>query len=177
MARRYKRRKKTKLDRYECILLVIVGLLLGTVYTVGMSYWNADIEPQETIAVTGAYQGYDIDYRRERNGGIRKRIAEVDLQFNDHEELSIDGSCADDDLLAALDALQKGDTLDMLVHPNGGDTILSITAEGETILAFEDAMKRLSVERWGFFGLGVFCYVCAGLGAYCLLTGKYRKYY
>ena len=176
MARRYKHRKKTKLDRYECILLIIVGLLIGTVFTVGMGYWNATVEPADAIAVTATYQGYDIDHRTRRNF-TRKRIAEVDLQFTDHEELSIDGSCAGNDLLASLDALQKGDILDMLVHPNGEDTILSISSDGETILAYENVIKNLSVERWGFFGLGLVCYFCAGLGAYCLITGKYRKYY
>jgi len=173
MARRYKHRKKTKLDRYECILLIIVGLLMGTVFTVGMGYWNADIEPQEAIAVTGTYEGYDIDYSRGRNGVTRKRIAEVDLQFTDRDELSIDGSCADEDLLASLDALPKGVTLDMLVHPNGWDTILSISVEGKSILAFEDATKHLIFKRWGFFALGLFCYFGAGVGAYYLIKRKY----
>ena len=177
MGRRYKHRKKSKLDKYECILLLVVGLLLGTVFTFGMSYWNAAVDPEEAIAVTATYQGYNIDHRTRRNSVTRKRIAEVDLKFTDHEELSIDGSCADDALLASLDALQKGDTLDMLVHPNGGDTILAITADGKTLLAFKDTMKRLSVERWGFFGLGLLCYFGAGAGAHCLITGKYRKYY
>ena len=169
---RYKHRKKTKLDKFQCILLLIVGLLLGTVFTVGMSYWNADIDEADAIAVTAAYQGYDIDYSR-RNGATRKRIAEVDLQFSDHEELFVDGSCADDDLLASLDALHKGDTLELLVHPNGFDMILSITADGKTILAFEDAMKYLTFERWGFFALGILCYLGAGVGAYYLIARKY----
>ena len=173
MARRYKRRKKLQLTMFECILLIIAGLLMGTVFTFGMSYWNADIEPQEAIAVTGTYEGYDIDYSRGRNGVTRKRIAEVDLQFTDRKELSIDGSCADDDLLASLDALPKGITLDTLVHPNGWETILSISVEGKSILAFEDATKHLTFERWGFFGLGLFCYFGAGVGAYYLIKRKY----
>ena len=172
MGRRYKRRKKLQLTKLECILTVIVGMLLGTVFTVGMGYWNASIAPEDAIAVTATYQGYDIDYSR-RNGATRKSIAEVDLQFTDHEELSIDGSCADDALLASLDALQKSATLDMLVHPNGFDMILSITADGETILSFEDATKHLAFERWGFFVLGLLCYFGAGVGAYYLIKRKY----
>ena len=173
MARRYKRRKKLQLTMGECILTIIVGLLMGTLFTVGMSYWNATVDPEDAIAVTATYQGYDIDHSKRRNVVSRKRITEVDLQFTDHEELSIDGSCADDDLLAALDALQKGVTLDMLVHPNGFEMILSITSDGKTILDFEDATKRLTFERWGFFSLGLFSYFCAGVGAYYLIERKY----
>ena len=170
---RYRRRKKLQMTMAECILLVIVGLLLGTFFTVGMGYWNADVDPDEALAVTATYQGYDIDHSKRSSGFPRKRIAEVDLQFTDHEELSIDGSCADADLLASLDALQKGATLDLLVHPNGFDMILSITADGETLLAFEDATKHLTVERWGFSALGILCYIGASVGAYYLIKRKY----
>lgn len=174
MAIRYRRRKKVQLhDRFECILLLIAGLLMGTVFTVGMSYWNAAVDPEEAIAVTATYDGYEIHYGRGKRSSHRNNINTVDLLFANHERLTIDSSCINADLLDRVYSLQKGDTLDMLVHPNGGDTLLSITADGKTILAYEDAMKMLSVERWGFFALGLFCYLGAGISAHYLIKRKY----
>ena len=178
MGRRHQPRKKTKLDKLQCILLVVFGLLVGTVFTVGMGYWNAAVTPEEAVPVTAIYASHEVDY----GGNIRRRamhsnsINQVFLYFADHERLAIDGSCAYSDVLDALEALPSGTTLDMLVHPNI-DTVLSIAADGETILAFEDTTKSLSIERWGVFGIGVFCYIGAGVGAYYLITKKYRKYY
>ncbi len=157
----------------ECILLIIVGLLMGTVFTVGMGYWNAAVEPEDAIAVTAVYDGYEIRYGRGKRSANRNKINVIDLRFTDHEELAIVGSCIDNELLDDLYALRKGDRLDMLVHPNGGDKLLAITADGETILAFDDAIKSLSVERWGFFALVLFCYLGASVGAYYLIKRKY----
>lgn len=174
MAKRYKRRKKVRLhDRFECILLLIFGLLMGTVFTFGMSYWNATVEPEDAIAVSATYDGYEIHYGRGKRSSHRNNINTVDLLFTDYEQLTIDSSCINAGLLDRVYSLQKGDTLDMLVHPNGGDTLLSVTATGESILAYDDAMKMLSVERWGFFAIGLFCYLGAGVGAYYLIKRKY----
>ena len=167
MARRYKHRRKLQLTMLECILLVIAGLLMGTVFTFGMGYWNESIAPEEALSVTAEYTGHEVDY------GRRRSINEIDLLFADHGQLTIAGCCISSKLLDALASLKKGDTLDMLVHPNGGNTVLSITAQGETLLAFEDAMQRLSVERWGFLSLGLFAYLWAGIGAYCLIKRRY----
>ena len=173
---RYKRRRKTCLDKAECILLVIVGLLLGTVFTVGMGYWNAAVAPEEALSVTAEYAGYEIEYGSRRRGMGGNRMGEVDLLFADHEPLTIDGSCVGNELLDALAAVNRGATLDLLVHPHS-DSVLSITIGGQTLLAFDDAMNRLSVERMGFLALGICNYIAAGLGAYYLITGTYRKYY
>ena len=147
MARRYKRRKRLQMTMFECILLIIVGLLMGTVFTVGMGYWNAAVDPEDAIAVTAVYDGYEIRYGRGKRSANRNKINVIDLRFTDHEELTIVGSCIDNELLDDLYALQKGDILDMLVHSNSGDTILSISSDGETILAYENVIKNLSVER------------------------------
>lgn len=167
MGRRYKRRKKLQMTMFECILLLIAGLLMGTVFTVGMGYWNAAVDVEDALPITAEYRDYDVRYSSRRN------IKDVDLLFADHEALYIDGSCVNSEILAALASLRHGTTLDMLVHPNGGDMLLSIITDGETILTFEDAMERLSFERWGFFALGVFCYIGAGVGAYYLIKRKY----
>lgn len=170
---RYKRRRLLKLDRVECILMVVIGLLMGTVFTFGMHHWNAAVEEEDALPVTAAYQRYDVHYSHSLKN-TRRSIQAVDLHFSDHGKLTIDGSCADTALLAALDAIPHGTSLEMLVHPHG-DTLLSVTAGGRTILAFADATRALSIEKWLFSGLGVFCYLCAGIGGYYIIARKYLQ--
>lgn len=170
---RHKRRRLLKLDLYECILMVVVGLLMGTVFTFGMHHWNAAVGKEEAIPITAAYQRYDVHYNHSLKSA-RHSIQAVDLHFADHGKLTIDGSCADTALIAALDAIPPGTALEMLVHPHG-DTLLSVTAGAKTILAFEDATRALSVEKWLFSGLGFFCYLCAGIGGYYIVARKYLQ--
>lgn len=170
---KYKRRKKLQLDKFQCILLLILGLLLGTAFTFGIGYWNATIDQKDATTITAEYAGYEIKYGFRRRGMGGNRINEVDMLFADHEPLTIDGSCVTDELLSSFNTIKRGDTLQLLVHPNGGDIILSITAGNKTLLSFEDAMKSLSFERWGFFCLGLFCYIWAGIGTYYLIAKKY----
>lgn len=176
MGRRHTPRRKTKLDKFQCILMLVFGLTIGTIFTIGMSYWNAGIIQEEAIAVTAEYQGYEVFHPHSRTGAARRDISTVDLHFSNHETLSIDGSCAATDLLSSLDGIRHGTVLELLIHPNS-DTILAIHAGGRALLSFEDAINRLSFERWGFFAIGILCYLCAGIGAYYLITRKYRKYY
>ena len=177
MARRYRHRRKTRLDKVECILLLIIGLLMGTVFVFGMGYWNAAIEPAEAISVTAQYEGYEPHYRRVKGSALRKKVNVVDLLFTDHDRLTLDSSCINQDLTAEINKLSPGTTLELLVHPNGGETILSITSGGRILLSFDEAMEYLSVERRGFLLLGLFCYILAGISACKLITGSYRKYY
>lgn len=176
MGRRHRPGRKVKLDKFQCILMLIIGLVLGALFTIGMGYWNAGITPEEANPVTAEYQGYEVFHPHSRRSAARRSISKVDLHFADHETLSIDGSCASPDLLSSLDGIRHGTVLELLIHPHG-DTILAIHAGDRLLLSFEDAMNSLSFERWGFFAIGMLCYLCAGIGAYYLITRKYLKYY
>ena len=172
MGRRYKRRKKLQLSFIECILIIIVGTVLGTVFTFGMQYWNAAVSPDEALSLCAAYTGYDVDYSMSSTGASRRSIAQVFLHFADHDRLTIDGSCVNQVLLDRLDSLFEGTVLDMRIHPSGS-SVLSIEAQGKTILAFEDSQRHLSFEKWGFFALGMIVYVWVGIAGYYLITRKY----
>ena len=47
-------RKKMTLE--QAILFLIVGLILGTVFTFGQQYWKAPIQRDEAISVQAEYQ-------------------------------------------------------------------------------------------------------------------------
>lgn len=172
MGRRYKRRKKLQLSFVECILIIIVGGLLGTVFTFGMQHWNAAVNPENAQAVRAAYTGYEVDYSNGRTGASRRSIAQVFLHFADHDRLTIDGSCVNQDLLDRLDHLSEGAVLDMRIHPSGS-SVLSIDAQGKTLLAFEQSQRSLNFEKWGFFALGMIAYAWVGIAGYTLIARKY----
>lgn len=172
MGRRHRKRKKLQLSFLECILIIIVGTILGSVFTFGMHYWNAAVDPEAAIPVRAAYTGYDVDHSISTTGASRRSIAQVFLHFADHDRLTIDGSCVNQALLDRLDSLSEGTVLDMLLHP-AGSSVLFIEAQGKTILAFEDSLRSLSFEKWGFFALGLIAYVWVGIAAYYLITRKY----
>ena len=149
----------------EALFLLVVGLFIGTVFTVGMSYWNAPLERDDAQEVTATYSSYHIDYGYGRN---RRYIHEVELQFTDHDELRIEGSCISEEVKNAIKELPVGAELDMLLHPNSS-SIVELKHGEKTILPFEEAVKDLGVERIGFLILGILLYLCAACGAFVLL--------
>ena len=172
MGRRYRQRRKLQLSFIECVMIIIVCGILGTVFTFGMQHWNAAVDPENAQTVRAAYTGYEVDYSNGRTGASRRSIAQVFLHFADHDRLTIDGSCVNQALLDRLDGLSEGAVLDMRIHPSGS-SVLSIDAQGKTLLAFEDAQRHLSFEKWGFFALGMIAYVWVGIAGYTLIARKY----
>lgn len=158
------------MDRFTCWFLIIAGGFIGTVFTFGMQYWNAPVAQEEARQVTAVYESHELYYSRKRNGR-QGALSSISLQFSDYERLSIDSACVGQSLLDDLVALNEGDVLTMLVHPNS-DTVLSMHHGSKELLNFDEAVKDLSGEATGFLFLGLFMYIGAAVGAYFLLTGK-----
>ena len=163
-------RKVRKLDKLACWLLIIVGGFIGTVFTLGMHYWNAPVTQQEARQVTAVYQSHEMRYGRTRKGRTAS-LNEIRLHLADHETLSIDSACVDAALPAALASLPDGAVLSLLIHPNS-DSVLAIHHAGQELLNFDKAVRDLSVEATGFMVLGLFMYLGVVIGAYHLITGK-----
>lgn len=158
------------MGKVDCWILIIVGTLIGTVFTFGMHYWNAPVTQAEAVRVTAVYESYELVYghsRKHRSNSLN----EIRLHFADHETLSIDSACVDDDLPASIAALPEGAVLQLLVHPNS-DNILSLRAGDAELLHFDETVAALTGEMTGFLFLGLFMYAGAAVGAYYLLTGK-----
>ncbi|MBE5798193.1 MAG: hypothetical protein E7327_12605 [Clostridiales bacterium] len=162
-----RRRKRLQLSTVDCIIMIVLGLLIGTIFTFGMRYWNAPITQEQAIRVAATYTFHEPDYSTKRG----KSLKAVNVSFSDHPQLSIDGACVTGELLDALDALQTGDVLELLLHPNS-DSILSIRSGPQELLAFDHAISRLKGEATGFLLLGLFMYAGAAVGAFYLITGK-----
>ncbi len=167
----------------EAAALVVLGLLMGTVFTFGMNYWNRPVAREEARRVEATYAAH-----REASSASRGRVKvgggsaiinsgavrPIQLELTDHEPLTIDGSCVTEALTAQLRTLTPGETLVCAVHPDT-DTVLEILAGDTCLLAFDDAAARLASEKTGFFYLGLFMYAGALYGLLNLIPGKRRR--
>lgn len=157
--------EKRKLKTTEAVFLIVAGLWLGTVFTFGMNHWNAPVTREDAVPVTAVYDHC--------LGGLESG-EELLLRFADHEQLSIDCCCVTGELREQVNALQPGEELSALVHPNA-DTILELEADGELLMEFDDSVQRLSDEKVGFRFLGIFMYAMAIFGAVGLILNKINK--
>lgn len=139
------------------VFFLIIGLLLGSVFTFGMKFWNAPIEREDTIYVEATFEEIKIwGGRNGTKGGI--------VRFIDHDQLYIDSSCLSNELINDLKKLHTGSIITLLVHPNS-NTILEMKSEGRVLLKFQDSTELLDSTSNLFVILGIFTYFCAALGA------------
>lgn len=141
----------------EAIFLLIAGMIMGTVFTFGMKYWNAPITKDEVQQVTAIFSSAKEIYGR-------SGVNEIIVRFEDHEQLFIDGSCINDEICDAINDIAPSTIVEMLVHPNS-DSIVEMKVGTMKLLDFQDSIQKLSSEASGFMYIGVFCYIMALLGA------------
>lgn len=156
--------KRTSMTKLEALILLIAGLLMGTVFTFGVQYANAPIAREDAIRTTAVFSSY----AEQKNRG---HVNEIILRFEDHEQLYIDGACTGEELRDSIQAFSPGTELSMLVHPNS-NTILELRSGGSVWLEFEDSTEKLSGEAKGFLVLGLVCYALAACGLLRLLIWK-----
>ena len=150
------------------ILLIGLALLMGTVF-LSLPFRNHRIEESEAVSVTAEFCGYAID-RSLRHRSIRF----LHLEFTDHDDLTVDGCCVKVDWVAKLDALPKGTTMRLLVHPRSGN-VLQIEADGEILLPFQDAQRAIRRESLTFAAIGLAIYACIGAFLADLLLQKRKQ--
>lgn len=168
---KYKRKVGKKylqrMSKESAVCLLIIGLLMGTVFVFGTSYWNKPIEEHEAIQVEANFTSYN-----EIHG--RRRLKEVSVRFSDHEQLYIDGLCADEKVLEELEKLPENTKVRLVVHPNS-NTIMSMKVKNNEILNFENVQHHLYLEKVGFFYIGLFMYIGAACGLLRLLQLQKKK--
>lgn len=142
--------------RGQCSVLIALGLLIGIVFGVFSPRWYAPIAREDAIAETLQFESWtQLHNRRGSSAGAK-------LTFSNGEARFIDESCENDAVFEKLNALQSGETIDLLTHPDG--TILSLNAGGETILDFDFAQQKLERKGKQLTYIGAFGFFCAGVG-------------
>ena len=156
--KRKRHKKKSSLSMQQAIFFLIVGLLLGTVFTFGMAHWNEEIPRESCKRVETEF----LDYHENRS---RHSIREILIDCSNGERYSIDGVSINKELRNAVGNLSEGERIRLLIHPNS-DTILEFSCNEGLILEFKDTIKKLGQEKNGFGILGGFMYVLALVGLY-----------
>ena len=164
-----KRKKKQEISLGTAVMLLVVGLILGSIFVFGSQYWGEPIQREDATEVSATYEAYEIN-----PGKIRKHhIKQIEITLADHSSVYIDGACVSEDVKDGIKALPKGAKLDMLVHPNS-DTVWELKHGDKTILSFEESQKDIKNENIGFIILGIFMYFCAAIGLSSLLMRGIR---
>ena len=156
------RKRTNRIPKAAAWFLVIVGILLGTVFTLGMHYWESSVSKEEALYTEAIFESYDIIYGRHHT------LKEIKVDFQDRQSLFIDGSCCSQAVLDKMAALKSGTVLCMYVHPNSS-TLLEIQNGNNSILLFDDAIEILSSEVSVFLLLGIFMYLFAICGSIKLI--------
>ncbi len=149
------------------IIILVAGLIIGTVFVFGMSFWNATVTRDDCISVEATYESYKITY----SDGLPQEII---VNFQDYEQQIIDGVIIDETLISKLDNIETDSKVFLLIHPNS-NTILEFITTGESIVEFENAMSNLNSERKAFVVIGSFLYVGAFASAIKLITMRKKK--
>ena len=164
-----KRRKKQEITLRTAVMLLAVGLILGSIFVFGSQYWGEPIQREDATEVSAIYEAYEIN-----PGKIRKHhIKQIEITLTNHSSVYIDGACVSEDVKDGIKALPEGAKLDMLVHPNS-DTVWELKHGDKTILSFEESQKDIKNENVGFIILGIFMYFCATIGLGSLLMRGIR---
>lgn len=153
--KRYGKMHSERIPKSVAWFLLVVGVVLGTVFTFGMRYWEASVTRDEAIYVEAEYASYEILYGRHRS-----TVSEVKLFFNDREPLFIDGACCNQGVFDKLEAAESGAVFKMYLHPNS-NTLLEIQNNDVIILQFENAVDALMSEISAFLILGILMYLIA----------------
>ena len=150
--------------------LLIVGVLLGSVFTFGMQYWNEEVTRESCTIVETRFLAYDEMRQPKRPIEIK----EIAIDCADGERYFIDGASINTDLRNKLSLLCVQEIITLLIHPNS-NTIVEFTSESGILLIFDETINKLGMEAKEFTFLGIFMYFCAAVGLYYIATYCIRK--
>ena len=165
------RKKKIKTKRFwlldipisACVFFIVVGIILGNVFVILTWHEGKIINKSDAVSVVGVYDSYTLHH------SPKGYLNEIEIRFIDREKLYMDSAYWNTTVQDALDDLDSGDTVNMLIHPILED-IWEMKTEENTILSFEDAKSGVLAENLGFsIILGTFGYFCAIMGAVSLI--------
>ena len=146
-----------------CVFFIVVGIILGNVFVILTWHEGKMIDKSEATSVAGVYDSYTMHH------SPKGSINEIEIRFIDREKLYMDSAYWNTTVQGALDDLDSGDTVSMLIHPIS-KYIWEMKTEENTILSFEDAKSGVLAENLGFsIILGTFGYFCAIMGTVSLI--------
>ncbi len=161
------KRTHSAVSQDRAIFLLLAGLFLGTIFTFGMRYWHAPVSREDCTQVNTEF----VSYReRTRRGSIQL----IYIDCANGQRYEIDGACISQPVLDGVGNLQPQEPITLLIHPNS-DTILELSDESGTLMAFDDAAQRVAGDTLLFTVLGILMYAAALGGLYTLIRQWKRQ--
>ena len=124
--------KKEPMPFGLAIFLLITGLLLGSVFTFGMQYWNSGVTREECTLIETQFIAYKEIHQPKRP----IKIQEIAVDCANGERYFIDSVSVNTDLQNSLSKLSRQQEIHLLIHPNS-NTIVEFSTENGTILTFD----------------------------------------
>lgn len=143
------------------IFLLIIGLLLGSVFTFGMQHWNRKVAKQDCELVETGFVSYEEIGKPARPSAIQK----IAVDCTNGNRYFIDGVSVNQKLRDDLSKLSAQENIVLLIHPNS-NTIVELSHGDDDLLTFVDTIHKLRDEATGFLFLGIFMYLCSFVGLY-----------
>ena len=166
-----KKRYKKKETLSDAVKIIVIGLLLGTVFTFGQQFSSATVTRDECTVVETEFVDYEYAHHHRRRG----RSLSVDC--TDGTRYRFDSASIYKSLMDELDTIVPGEEITLLLHPNS-DVILELATENRVVLSFEEARADMAGERTFFFYMGIIMYGSSLYGVYLLVKVlKRRKAY
>ncbi|MBE6960443.1 MAG: hypothetical protein E7448_06970 [Ruminococcaceae bacterium] len=150
--------------------VLIVGMLLGSIFTFGMQFWNEKVTRESCTLIETQF----VSYKEIRQPKRPMEIKEIAIDCSNGERYFIDGVSINTDLRNALSALSEFEEIVLLLHPNS-NTIVEFSNENDYILIFDDTISKLRNEATGFLLLGIFMYFCSLVGLHYTVLNIVRK--
>ena len=152
------------------IAILLIGILLGSIFTFGMQYWNAKTTREACTVVQTQFLSYDEIWHV--NPTID--IIEIAVDCSDGNRYFIDGVSINDGVRNQLSLISKNESITLLIHPNS-NTIVEFKSSHGSLFTFEDTINKLDGESTGFLFLGIFAYFCALIGLYYVVFHLVRR--
>ncbi len=143
------------IPKFGAIILIVGGLIMGTVFIFGMYYWEGSVPKGEAIFVKATYASYTEEYMGRSNY--------FELYFEDHKRLDIRTVCCSDEVSQSVYSLKPGTILNLYIHPRS-NAILELIDNGNVIIEYDEAIKKLSSNVKAFRVFGLILYSWAVLG-------------
>lgn len=160
----YTETKHPKDSFLVAIFMLIAGLLLGTVFTVGEQFWNKDIERNDCIRLQTQFESYACNNNYEH----------INIKCKDGNTYGLNNAGWNSEVVEQLDKIEPGQTIILLLHPNSHEILEFQTSSGD-ILKFSKAINSINFDRKGFFILGIIAYVGGLYGLYYVIIHIKRK--
>ena len=160
--------KKDPMPLGMAIALLVVGILLGSIFSFGMQYWNKEVTREECVKIQTQFLGYKEVLRK-------GHINQIIIDCTNGERYFFDGGSVNSKLQNYLSKISPNEDITLLIHPNS-DTIVEFSTSFETILIFSETIDKLGREATGFLFLGFFMYFCSLVGLYYIVCHGSKKW-